>query len=136
MTDENEWKLCASYNAALNAADVPYSAYSSGGINLFGSQKSIAAAVEAFHIHSQADELRRNLRHWREECGKLHSQLDKAKDAAKADRDSFAAAALPGVIMARKDDWIADGMSQERDFAIKAYKIADAMLAEREKEQS
>lgn len=62
-------------HAALNAANLEYSAYSCNGINLFGDRKSIDAAVRAFHSHGQIDDLKTQLRHWREECGKLHAKL-------------------------------------------------------------
>lgn len=60
---------------ALSKADLEYSAYSCNGVNLFGDRKSIDAAARAFHSHGQIDWYQRNLRHWREECGKLHSKL-------------------------------------------------------------
>lgn len=53
----------------------PQCGYSSNGINLWGDRKSIDAVCDAFHSHGQIDELRRNLRHWRDECGKLHARL-------------------------------------------------------------
>lgn len=61
---------------ALNAAGFEYSAYSCNGVNLFGDRKSISAAVDAFHSHAQIDTLKTQLRHWRDECGKLHAKLD------------------------------------------------------------
>lgn len=60
---------------ALTKADLEYSAYSCNGVNLFGDRKSIDAAARAFHSHNQIDWYQRTLRHWREECGKLHSKL-------------------------------------------------------------
>ena len=60
---------------ALSKANLEYSAYSCNGVNLFGDRKSINAAASAFHSHSQIDWYQRNLRHWREECGKLHAKL-------------------------------------------------------------
>ena len=60
---------------ALTKANLEYSAFSCNGVNIFGDRKSIDAASRAFHSHSQIDWYQRNLRHWREECGKLHSKL-------------------------------------------------------------
>lgn len=60
---------------ALTKANLEYSGYSCNGVNLFGDKKSIEAATRAFHSHSQIDWYQRNLRHWREECGKLHAKL-------------------------------------------------------------
>jgi len=57
--------------------------YSCNGVNLRGDMQSIKAASEAFHSHGQIEELRRNLRHWREECGKLHSQLSARQKATE-----------------------------------------------------
>jgi hypothetical protein len=48
--------------------------YSCNGINLWGDKKSIDAAFEAFHSHSQIGDLKRDLRHWRDEVGKLRSK--------------------------------------------------------------
>lgn len=38
------------------------------------------------------EKLETNLRHWREECGKLHSQIDRAKATARAEALQEAAA--------------------------------------------
>lgn len=60
---------------ALSGAGLEYSAYSCNGTNLFGDADSIRAATTAFHRSAQVNELQRSLRHWREECGKLHAQI-------------------------------------------------------------
>lgn len=57
--------------------------YSCNGVNLRGDMQSIKAASDAFHSHGQIEELRRNLRHWREECGKLRSQLSARQKEAE-----------------------------------------------------
>lgn len=54
---------------------VPTCGYSCNGVNVSGDKASIDAVYEAFHSHGQIDNLKRNLRHWREECGKLHARL-------------------------------------------------------------
>jgi hypothetical protein len=69
---------------ALNAAGFDYSALSTNGINLFGDRASIKAAELAFHRSGQWDDLCRNLRHWQEECGKLHARIKKLEDEALA----------------------------------------------------
>jgi hypothetical protein len=68
---------------ALGGANIPYTGYSCNGVNLIGDSKSIMAAKEAFHSHGQIDEFRTQIRHWREECGKLHAKLAQAPDAAQ-----------------------------------------------------
>lgn len=60
---------------ALKAANVEYTAYSCNGVDLVGDQKSIDAAITAFHSHAQIDDLKTNLRHWRDECGKLQAKI-------------------------------------------------------------
>ena len=67
------------FHNALLAANIPYAGLSFNGINLFGDPKSIDAAKTAFHSHGQIDSLKTQLRHWREECGKLHAQLKTAR---------------------------------------------------------
>lgn len=62
-------------HSALSAANVEYSGYSCNGVNLIGDRASIKSAMAAFHSHAQADELKTQIRHWREECGKLHAKL-------------------------------------------------------------
>lgn len=71
MTDEHIMKI----HAALCAANIEYAAYSSDGVNVVGDVKSIAAAKAAFHSHGQIDALKTNLRHWRDECGKLQAKI-------------------------------------------------------------
>lgn len=68
----------------LSKADVEYSAISCNGVNLFGDKKSIDAAVTAFHSHSQIDDLKTNLRHWRDECGKLNAKIASITSVAEA----------------------------------------------------
>lgn len=69
----------------------PQCGYSCNGVNLHGDKPSIDAAYEAFHSHDQIEDLRRNLRHWREECGKLHAKLDRSGDAATKYEELFQA---------------------------------------------
>jgi hypothetical protein len=67
-------------------------AWSSNGIHVQGDKASIDAVDAAFHSHGQIDELKRNLRHWREECGKLHAwqraRLEQ-DDAVRAEHDAL-----------------------------------------------
>ena len=66
----------AAIHSALSAANIPYTGLSFGnGLNLIGDSKSIMAAKEAFHSHGQIGELKTQIRHWREECGKFHAKL-------------------------------------------------------------
>ena len=55
------------------------SGLSINGVNLWGDRKSIEAAMRWEHSHATIDDVRTQLRHWRDECGKLHSQLSKAR---------------------------------------------------------
>lgn len=76
------------FHDALSSADLEYSAYSCNGVNIFGSPQSIKAAVRAFHDAGKVDDLQRNLRHWRDECGKLHAKIAvlETSRAARGDR--------------------------------------------------
>lgn len=49
------------------------------GMCLMGDRKSVLAAAQVFQLAAKVGALEVNLRHWREECGKLHAQLAKAK---------------------------------------------------------
>ena len=60
---------------ALKTANIEYSAFSTNGAVVFGDKKSVQMAAEAFHSHSQIDHFRTQIRHWREECGKLHARV-------------------------------------------------------------
>lgn len=71
--------------SALSSACIEHSALSVSGFNLFGDSKSIKAAQEWLHSHSQIGDLKTNLRHWRDECGKLHAQLTKTPSADVCD---------------------------------------------------
>ncbi|MGD9631631.1 MAG: hypothetical protein AB7V18_20530 [Pyrinomonadaceae bacterium] len=71
--------------SVLSSACIEHSALSVSGFNLFGDSKSIKAAQEWLHSHSQIGDLKTNLRHWRDECGKLHAQLAKTPSADVCD---------------------------------------------------
>lgn len=71
------------FHAALTATGKEYAAYSCNGINLYGDRQSIKAAGDAFHSHGIIDQLRTNLRHWRDECGKLQAKLSAAPSISK-----------------------------------------------------
>lgn len=64
---------------ALSKANIEYVGYSCNGVNIFGDRKSIKAAMAAFHSHDQIDALKTQLRHWREQCGKLEARLKAAR---------------------------------------------------------
>jgi hypothetical protein len=53
-----------------------------GGVTVYGTRDSIKAAMEWEHSHSTIDSIRTNLRHWRDECGKMHSRVEAATDHA------------------------------------------------------
>lgn len=67
---------------ALAAASLEYSAYSAPGVNVVGDRKSIDAVMSAFVSHGQIDQLKTHIRHWRDECGKLHARLNSQPDTA------------------------------------------------------
>lgn len=60
---------------ALKVADIEFSALSTGGFNIFGDRKSVDHFRTALHYYDQWDSTVTNLRHWREEAGKLHAKL-------------------------------------------------------------
>lgn len=45
------------------------------GVTVFGTRESIKAAMAWEHSHATIEDIRTNLRHWREECGKLAAKL-------------------------------------------------------------
>lgn len=106
-------------HGALTTADLEYSAYSCNGVNLFGDHKSIKAAVRAFHSHSQIDDLQRNLRHWRDECGKLHSQIAALRSARSLALDALAQ-------FAKEENW-----TQGRRFDPNSARFDGASFAKR-----
>lgn len=59
--------------AALEAIKKHSAGLSIGGVNVWGEPASIKAVLEWQHSHSVIDEIRTNLRHWRDECGKVHA---------------------------------------------------------------
>ena len=74
-------EMAGAIYSALSSACIEHSALSVSGFNLFGDSKSIKAAQEWLHSHSQIGDLKTNLRHWRDECGKLHAKLTKTPSA-------------------------------------------------------
>lgn len=59
--------------AALDALKKHSAGLSVGGVNLWGDNKSIEAAMRWEHDHSIIGDIRTNLSHWRDECGKVHA---------------------------------------------------------------
>ena len=74
-----------------------------------------------------------------DECTPQYCRYEPTEESIKEDevvlRDNFAMAALTGVIIQCSGDRadVLEGRSPEQYFAWKAYGLADAMLAEREK---
>jgi hypothetical protein len=75
MSADQSIETALKIHETLGAAGLEYCAYSCNGVNLFGDRKSIDAVAVAFHSHAQIAELQTNLRHWRDECGKLHAKI-------------------------------------------------------------
>lgn len=92
----------------------PLCGYSIDGFHVQGDKVSIDAVAAAFHSHSQIDEFRRNLRHWIEECGKLHARVEKlnaalAPFAALADRTEYTLDDIPHVLCMTAKSAMPDG---------------------------
>src|SRR6185437_93051 len=68
---------------ALRDTDIAFAALSTNGISIFGDRKSIDAINSALNRDAQFDGICTNLRHWQEECGKLHARLAEATTALK-----------------------------------------------------
>lgn len=61
---------------ALSKTQIEFSALSTTGVYIFGSRKSIEAVNEALNAHAVLPGIQTQLRHWQEECGKLHARLN------------------------------------------------------------
>lgn len=58
----------------MNLPDISkLSGLSVNGVNLWGDNKSIEAALRWEHSHGTIGDVRTNLSHWRDECGKVHA---------------------------------------------------------------
>lgn len=68
------------------------SGYMCNGVRIWGDAKSITLVMEAMHSHETIEAVRTNLRHYREECGKLHAKLRQYESVGEAN-----AAAKPRV---------------------------------------
>lgn len=74
----------------------PVCGFSGQGItSVWGDEKSMEILRKAMHCLAIEPELRTALRHWREEVGKLHSQIDRAKATARAEALEEAKRDLP-----------------------------------------
>lgn len=62
--------------AAIDALKKNLAGFSSNGINVWGSPDDIKAVANWQHSHVTIVSLRSDLRHWREECGKVHAKKD------------------------------------------------------------
>lgn len=69
--------------AALDALKKHSAGLSVGGVNVWGSPGDIKAIVAWQQSHATIDDVRTNLRQWREECGKVHAKLAEARGALK-----------------------------------------------------
>jgi hypothetical protein len=76
-------KTISAMHEALKHADIEYTGYSCNGVNLIGDSLSIEKAMIAFHQAAQIDWYQRTLRHYREECGKLHARLSSLTQEAQ-----------------------------------------------------
>jgi len=69
--------------AAVDALKANLAGFSTNGINVWGSPDDIKAVANWQHSHVTIAHLRSDLRHWREECGKVHAKLAEATGALK-----------------------------------------------------
>jgi hypothetical protein len=51
------------------------SGYMCDGVRVWGDEQSIKRVMDALHSHDTIESVRTNLRHWREEAGKLNAKL-------------------------------------------------------------
>lgn len=70
--------------AAVDALKKHSAGLSIGGVNVWGEPDDIKAVMAWQHSHATIDDVRTNLRHWREECGKVHAKLAEATGALKS----------------------------------------------------
>lgn len=70
--------------AALDALKSHSAGLSIDGVNVWGSPDSIKAIIGWQQSHATIDDVRTNLRHWREECGKVHTHKSELLGALKA----------------------------------------------------
>ena len=59
--------------AALFALKKNLCGFSTNGVNVWATPDDIKTVMEWQHSHSVVDDLRTHVRHWRDECGKVHA---------------------------------------------------------------
>lgn len=69
--------------AAIDALKKHSAGLSIGGVTVWGDPDDIQAVMNWQHSHATIDDVRANLRHWREECGKVHAGRREMLDALK-----------------------------------------------------
>ena len=69
--------------AAVDALKKHSAGLSVGGVNVWGEPEDIKAVMEWQHSHATIDDVRTSLRHWREECGKVHAHRREMLDVLK-----------------------------------------------------
>lgn len=69
--------------AAVDALKKNLAGFSTNGINVWGSPDDIKAVVNWQHSHVTIVHLRRDLGHWREECGKVNAHRREMLDVLK-----------------------------------------------------
>lgn len=89
--------------AAVDALKKHNAGISTNGINVWGSPADIKAVMRALYSDSIIEDVRTQVRHWREECGKVHAHrlemLDVLKRAiAVWDAEAFDEAAADAVL--------------------------------------
>lgn len=69
--------------AALFALQKNLCGFSTNGVNVWANPADIKAVMDWQHSHSTIEDVRTNLRHWREECGKVHAHRREMLDVLK-----------------------------------------------------
>lgn len=70
--------------AAVSALKANLAGLSHNGVNVWGRPTDIKAVMRALYSHSIIEDVRTQVRHWREECGKVNARRAEAIDGLKA----------------------------------------------------
>lgn len=74
--------------AAVDALKKHNAGLSIDGVNVWGESDAIKVVMAWQHSHSTIDDVRTNLQHWREECGKVHAHKRHLLDVLQYIADS------------------------------------------------
>lgn len=74
--------------AALFALQKNLCGFSTSGITVWGNPSSIQVVIGWQHSHATIEDVRTQVRHWREECGKVHAHKRHLLDVLQSIADS------------------------------------------------